>query len=587
MSDNTKYNQPKLTTEDVLAKLTNASPLQASRVLIDMELHDQRSSIDILEEIYKDFEAKEDVIDELVTPMGLSLLDSIITHKDLKLNRTGLTASRVWHEIKGFEYSKVAIATSSLSSKLQLEGLRETDPNKRGNVQAHKLTKHKENSTNSDGAIINEIDGDRLLRADEADSTLNAVNTDHLESADAYHRKFANNIFLTDKDMKIIVNHDDNLASISESQNKSKGAGSFSEINQKKIELEKRFKSGTASPKDRKKLDEINEKFSEGSLQEGIKLENKASKENLKKSQQAAVNNALNNKVEVLGKAGKQAAEQAGFQAIGHAVILFIKPLFYELNDAIKFGIDKGVGMGSTMEGLQFRFKRIAEYIKTEIIPTLVQGVKDLVSNFLKVLIEGILGLVTGLFKSLMRIVSEGFSALVGAFKILRKSEEEMSSAQKADAILKLFASTVVTFVVFYFESTIMSAIPNNFIKDIALALLSGVASTIVIYILDKADIFSTKAELRTKRVKDIFEMRIQQVKENTDAFEGASIEKLAKDRLQFRAISERMTNAIDNDDNVNSSISDLADFMHIDLKIKSTDDFMHLLSKQKTLVVN
>jgi hypothetical protein len=587
MSDNTKYNQPELTTEDVLSKLSSVSPLQASRVLIDMELHDQRSSIEILDEIYKDFETKEDVIDELVTPMGLSLLDSIITHKDLKLNRTGLTASRVWSEIKGFEYSKVAIATSSLSSKLQLEGLRETDANKRGNVQKHKLTKHKENNTNNDGSITNEIDGSKLFRHTEANSNHDYIETDHLESASAYHKKFSKNVFLTDHDMRVIVNHDDNLASISKAQNNFKSAGTFLEIKEHKKELERQIKSGDITAKGQESLDKINEKITDKSLGEGIKRENKATKENFKKSQQAAIENVLNNKANVLGKAREQAGEQSGFQAIGHAVILFIKPLFYELNDAIKFGIDKGVGMESTMDGLKFRFNRLAAYIKAEIIPTLMQGVKDFANNFFKVLIEGILGLITGLFKSLMKIVSEGFSALVGAIKILRKSDEEMSSAQKADAILKLFASTVVTFVVFYFESTIMSAMPNNFIKDISLALLSGVASTIVVYILDKADIFSTKAELRTKRVKDVFDMRIQQVKENTEAFEGASIEKLAKDRLQFRAMSESLSHAISSEQNANNSVYDIADFFKIDLKIKSTNDFLSMLDSKDQLVIN
>jgi hypothetical protein len=394
-------------------------------------------------------------------------------------------------------------------------------------------------------------------------------------------------VFLTDKDMKEIVNHNANLASISESQNKSKGAGTFQQIKDKKTDLERKIKSSQGSASTQAELDKINEKFSGDSLDEGVKLERKATKENLKKSQDAAINNVLNNKAKVLSKGGKQAGEQTGFQAIGHAVILFIKPLFYELNDAIKFGIDKGVGKESTMDGLRFRFSRLAEYIKAEIIPTLVQGVKDFANNFFKILIEGILGLVTGLFKSLMRIVSEGFSALVGAFKILRKTKEEMSSAQKVDAILKLFASTVVTFVVFYFESTIMSAMPNNFIKDIALALLSGVASTIVVYILDKADIFSTKSELRTKRVKDIFEMRIQQVKENTEAFESASIEKLAKDRLQFRAMSENLSHAISSDKNANNSVYNIADFLKVDLKIKSTDDFLSMLDSKEQLVVN
>jgi len=130
-----------------------------------------------------------------------------------------------------------------------------------------------------------------------------------------------------------------------------------------------------------------------------------------------------------------------------------------------------------------------------------------------------------------------------------------------------------------------MSAMPDNFIKDIALALLSGVASTIVVWGLDKFDLFSVKDEVRAKRVGEVFDLRIQQIKENTDAFEAASIEKLAKDKLKFRSITENMSKAIESKSNVNDSVYDMADFMKIDLKIKSTDDFMALL-KQGSLAI-
>jgi hypothetical protein len=576
-----KYHQPVVTTESVMKKLEGCSPLQASKVLINMELYDKKSSLEVLDNIYEEFENKENVIDELVTPVGLSLLDSIITHKDLKLNRTGLTASRAWQEIKSFKYETTNTESSPLSNKQQLEGLRETEVNNRGNVQAHKLTKHKERNTNSDGGITNEIDGKSLQRQQgDVVAASKEVNTDHLESAKAYHDKYGKNPFLTKKDMKDIVNHDDNLASINVSQNTSKSDGTFLKIKQKRTILEKKKANGKISKSEQKDLDGINDKFPTGSLEEGIKRENKATKSNLKKSQDAALNNLKKNQIPVLKKAGSQAAEQTGYQAIGYAVILLIKPLFYELSDAIKFGFDKGVGKESVLEGLKFRLNRVTQYVKAEVIPMLVQGAKEFFNNFLKVLIEGILGLVTGLFKSLMKIISEGFSALVGAFKILKTPASEMSAAQKADAILKLLASTVVTFVVYYFESTIMSALPNNFIKDIALALLSGVASTIVVWGLDKWDLFSVKDEMRAKRVGEIFDIRIQQVKENTDAFETAAIEKLAQDKLQFRSITERMSQAIDNKENVNDSVYEMADFMQIDLKMKSTDDFMGLLEK-------
>jgi len=126
-NSNKKYEQPNLSFEAVASKLNGASPLQASRILIDMELFEQRSSIEVIDSVYKDFESNQNVVDELVTPLGLGVLDSVITHKDLKLDRTGLTASRLWEDINCFEYKNVHVSSQALSTKqlpLQLLDIR-------------------------------------------------------------------------------------------------------------------------------------------------------------------------------------------------------------------------------------------------------------------------------------------------------------------------------------------------------------------------------------------------------------------------------------------------------------------------------
>lgn len=586
MEENDKYAQPKLSVKEVTEKLNNASPLQASRVLIDMELFDQKSSTEVLESIYEEFDSGESVIDELIKPIGLSVLDSLITHKDLKLDRTGLTASRVWEEVNGFDYSTSGINAKTLSSKQQLERMRDVEPGKRKNVDNPALTKHKENNTNPDGTITNELDGSKLHRHGKGSSTLDTVNTEHLYASEKFNQKYGNNVFVTDETAKGVVNSGPNLASISERQNKMKQDGTFQDIKDKKLELEQKKQTGRLSAKEQEKLDKINESFPGESLDEGIRRENKAKEEIEQAVREAAVENVKNNTGKVIGKAAKQAGEQTAYQAIGHAVILIIKPVFFEFKDAFKNGLDKGVNKKSSLEGLKARLERVFEYISKEVVPTLEQGAKDFFENFLKVILDSILGLAKGIFKSVLKIIVEGFSALIGAFKILGKSAEEMSSAQKSDAILKLLASTVTTFIVFYFESTIVQALPLQFLKDIALAMLSGIASTFVVYLLDKLDLFSAKAEVRNNRINEIFDMRIQQIKENTDAFEAASIEKLAKDRLQFQAFSEQLNNDILSGKDPNSSVTNIADFMKVDLKIKSTEDFMQLLANNKTLEI-
>ena len=75
----------------------------------------------------------------------------------------------------------------------------------------------------------------------------------------------------------------------------------------------------------------------------------------------------------------------------------------------------------------------------------------------------------------------------------------------------------------------------------------------------------------------DIFELRIEAIKKNSDIFEKASLEALAKQKLQFRKIADNTSHAIDNNLPVNETVYQMADFMNIDLKVKSTDDFLHL----------
>lgn len=149
----------------------------------------------------------------------------------------------------------------------------------------------------------------------------------------------------------------------------------------------------------------------------------------------------------------------------------------------------------------------------------------------------------------------------------------------------------MVTYVSFTFEQVIspyvdMIPVVGEHLKEATGIMVSGIGSTLVVWLLDQADIFSTKAELRTKRVKEVFEMRIQQIKDNTDAFEQASIAKLARDKLQFRSLTEHLSRAIDDDSNVNSDVEAIADFMKVDLKIRSSDDFMALLENNNTLEI-
>lgn len=589
-----KFAEANFSAEALQAQLAGTSPMQASRILISAELYEQRSSLDVLNSIYADFETKENVIDELVTPLALNVLDGIISHRKLKLNRTGVTASRLWSEIKTFEYSTPAISGATLSAKQQLEAMRQpraydkkvrATMTKRRNLTANKDRHFRGNSQSYSSIELNE-DGSHVTlyryqqTAKAKGRKSRAADSDHIVSVKQINDQYAKNCFLTDTDISAITDGDHNLAAMSNRLNRAKGAGTFAEMLAEKRALQAKQSGGTLTKQEKRKLDNLS-LHTDKTLENGVRTEERARMDVLANAQKAALGNVKNNKSEIAKKAGGQSAEQTAYQAIGQSIIEFIKPLFHELSDSIRNGFYEGVGATTVVEGLKLRFARLMKYLRHQVIPTLAASIRDFCTNFLKILIEGVLGLVIGIFKTIMRVVSEGFSALVSALKVLRTPE--MSGAEKADAISKIFASTVTTFVVFYFQEHIGKLIPNGFLKDIAFVILSGVASTLVVYLLDQVDLFSTSAIKRSRVVKEIFEERVRQIKEAAASFEAVSVSALAAQKLRFRQLSEQLDRRIEA---VNDTVLDVAEWAGLELEIKDTETFLELLQRSEVLTV-
>lgn len=595
-----KFKQKTVSAEELARKLNSSSPLQASKILLETELFEKKSSLETLDEIYDHFENKENLIDELVTPIGMNLLDGIISHKKLKLNRTGVTASRVWNEIKGFDYSTAGINAASLSDKQQLEGMREpreynkdirNEMTKRKNLDKNKEKHFGESLKGKSSIEVNDL-GEKIelyryqKHAKSEGEKSKASDSDHVIPVKQTNDDYAKNAFLTKADVGAITDADFNLIEISNELNRMKGAGSFQDLASRKAALINKKSSGvklnSKETKDLKKLEGI----SDETLNNGIECEKQAAEKVLGDAQGKAIDNVKNNKTKIAKKAGKQSLEQTQYQVLGTAIIETIKPLFYELTDSIKNGFEAGVGEADFNAAIKIRFARVMDYIQTRIVPMLTDFSKNFVQNFSKILIEGILGLVTGIFKNIMRIISEGFSAIISAVKIIMSDSDAMTKAQKGDAIVKLLASTVTTFTVFFFSEHIVSAIPDEFIQDVCLAIMSGVASTLVVYLIDKVDLFSAKYEKRSKLVAEIFKERIDTIKKNTDAFNAASIQELAAQKVAFKKIHEDFESGIDNKFDVTGNVNSIADFMHIELKIRDTESFLETLQRENILVI-
>jgi len=105
---NEKYIIKELSFDTMMDELNGTSPLNMSKKLIEYELYDQQDSLDILNQIYKEFDSKDNVIDNLVNPMLLNLADGLVKHPDLNgtFRKTNITPSRLVNEVNAFSYEQ-------------------------------------------------------------------------------------------------------------------------------------------------------------------------------------------------------------------------------------------------------------------------------------------------------------------------------------------------------------------------------------------------------------------------------------------------------------------------------------------------
>ncbi|MEA2019707.1 MAG: DNA repair protein [Campylobacterota bacterium] len=579
-----------LSFEEVQKDLNNTSPLQMSKKLIEYELFDQQSSIDVMDKIYEEFEDGGDVVDGLVTPVFLNICDGLIKHPKLGLAKSGITATRLVGEIKHFDYDDThSTKRDIIQDKANLDqntkvhkddkgkyARKDMDNNRKSSIAKERFggnrTMSSELEVNDKGSkkrlYLHQNDESIQKRKAEGKKTTHlSQNADHDVPLKQVYDNFGTSTVLSKNDLKKISNIDKNFDIISEKLNKSKGGKTWTEY------LEK---NPNAVNEETKKKILSREKEAISNLE---KEANKTVANNFLKESKHIKN--------ITSEAGKQAVDDTKNQAMGEVVILLIKPIYYEFSDIFKNGMLADLDTNSKIEAFKLRMNRVKKYVINNLKGSFMDILKDFLKNFITMVINGIVNAFVGLLKKILQVISEGFMSIVEAFKIMMKPSEELSSGQKADAITKLLATTVITFLGAYFEETIlgfMNDTPLEFLKDVTMIMLTGIASTVVVWLLDQADLFSAKDEKRLARVKEVFALRIENIKNNTDIFEKESLEVLAKQKLQFKKIMDNMNHAIDNNLNVNDSVYEMASFMQIDLKVKSTDDFMQMLIQNKRL---
>lgn len=634
-----------------IEELEYASPLEISRLLQEMELYDEKTSQEVLDEVHEKFDSAEHLEDEVLKPVFMSVIDGLLeaTSGGRAARKKGLTASRVVEECTSFSYDDLEdnhtnvngyteyknINHDEIEYQVQLEkwkkdGKNGDRPQYNGSVNSNStqeyvrsnledssaMNDYKEKQRHGEKKIKDEYTGKDNLYVSQNNMPDNyndethrkQAQPDHIVPLKQLHEQYKHNYALDDSDLKRIANSESNLAITSAEINQVKRDmtnkqyiewmdehGKPLDENTKKIMLQKQKEATKSIESDVNKTvaknlvgkGQVDEKAMKNAVNEFKENNGQApTEEQRNQIEQNLIKKKTN---EIRGTAVKNAAGQAKDYAVGNLILFIVKPIYYEISDIFKNGLKEGVGADSGSQALGIRFTRVKKYVMTHAKAFFGDSILDFVKGFVSSLIEGIISLFVGMLKQVLKILKEGVKILVGSVQILfGKNAKAMSPAQKGDAIIKLIGGSVIAISGVALESLLNKIGIGDPWSVVLSTMLSGIASALFMYILNKADLFSTKAERRYERVKEIFDERIKDVQEATELFDRVALETMKEQRLQFESIQEEINTGLESNDidSINTGLYKLADFIKVDLPYSNTKEFCDYMDSEEVLVL-
>lgn len=596
--------------DSIQNKLETASPLQMARVLEEIELRDKKEAQQVIDEIYKEFKSGKDIEDSILWPVGFRIVDGILegTKTGRFFRKKGITASRVVEECKRFNYHD-SLKRSELSAYDEYKNIRdetgydadrttrhpreqnekiknfipniekeETSSGIEGSTKytnkdikeykgnrtffddVKKRNKYKEINI-SDGYIIDEYSGNKIRKDETA--------TDHIIPLARVHEQFKNNMAITAADIKEIANQEGNYALISSSFNCAK--------KEKLNEEMTKYKENPIGKPVRDKMQKLSEEAQESVNQTANKtvLKNLAAQESVRANVSKA---AINQIIDIF---------------LGDIALFIIKPLFYEMKDILTYGIEQGVKIKGKIKAIKYRIKRFGNYVLECIVHMIedmeISKIKDFLINMFKEIVsnicEVIINCFVGFFKSIVKIMKEGIKVFCKSYEVcFGKNSAKMSSKEKGDAIVKIIGSSILALAGIGIENMLRYyPIPGEVIWA---TIISGILSVIFMYCLDKMDLFNVKADVRKKRIEEIFAARKKDLDTAITAMDSTAIGVLSQQAKAFDELSTSINSALSKDSfqEVNEKVYALADFLKIELPYNNTVEFIHAYDNSESI---
>lgn len=582
--------------EELLADLAGKSPLQITNALIDFELYDATSANKIIEDVYKEFATNDNIVKNVLNPVILSIIDGFLAIGAVgrSARKKGLTASRIFNECENFnydedydvqhdkfaQYENEARNVNNAKGKFVNSNSSRQEYNRNMMHDQGKMNRYKDEKFGDNKTMNDENTGDKIYRhRDNPDARrTNAVEkyqaeTDHNVPLKTVFDEYKDNFGLSDKDLRDIANTDSNFSMTSQKINRAKSDKSNIEV------INDNDKNGNQL--------NLNDKAKQTMVQN----QKNAEKQMGKDVNKAVFNNMMgkrdsNQQKIIYQNTSATALETSKDAAIGDVILFILKPLYFELKDIIKNGFRKGA---SFVEAIKIRFIRVKNYVLKNLRNLVGSSFISFIKNFISSFIEGLISLFVGIFKQAWKLLKEGIKLFVETIGVLfGKNAKELTKVEKGDMIIKIIGSSIIAIAGIGLEVLLNKIGIGEPFSIMISVMLSGVASALFMYVVNKADIFGAKIEQRRLRIKEIFDARIADIEETKNSFNVVAIETLRQQREQFTQIEIEINEGIksDNIDTINSGLYKVADFFQVELPYSNTREFVSYFDSEKIIKI-
>ncbi|HIF9093778.1 hypothetical protein [Photobacterium damselae] len=390
--------------------------------------------------------------------------------------------------------------------------------------RSYNETKRDVNERLENGTVINEATGKAFeVGADGK----HHVAIDHVIPASTVHDDPAAR--LARMDTNELANIKENLKPIDGTVNSSKGSQSNTEYVSgldKKIELKKQ-RIETLKAKD---LLSDQEQRELANAERYVEKNSAVDKERMRQSEkdaQAAINERVDDcyykskefRKESLGAATKTAKRAGITAALAKVLSLFASGVIDELIDLWK----NGKQLDSNFSELKIRMKRVVKRCVAEWKSIVGSGLFGAISGFLSELVTIYINTIKTTSARMVTLIREGGFALLRALKLLFFRPEGMSMIEAADASLKVFAVGSVAaggiLVEQLVDSTLQPILPfgASLVSSIVVGALVAITSCVVVYLIDKADLFKVidnqRQDFVTNSLNEMIEYETERTK--------------------------------------------------------------------------